>query len=142
MFHIRVETKLHPTESFEKVALALQTVVPGEVSKRSLGEQVYLYITSDDYTALENLHTLIRQQRILDVARNELKRGVVDHSTIFFLNKQVAFVNKLNFCEPDGESPLGPLRVEINYEPINVLIDWLAPYTKDGKEVVLVSTLP
>lgn len=44
---------------------------------------------------------------------------------VTFLNKQVAFAGHVSFCEPVGESPLGPIRVEIESEDLIGMIDWL-----------------
>jgi hypothetical protein len=55
------------------------------------------------------------------------KEGQVE----FMLNKQAAWVGKVNFT--GGESPLGPIEVTINARDIERMIDWLAPPTKDGK---------
>ena len=142
MFRISAEAKVHPTEDQGKVAKALETVLLGEKQTKKIGDEIYIRIESKKTASLENLYELFRQQRILDVARKTLRNGIVGNSTIFYLNKQVAFVKKLNFCDEEGESPLGPIRVEIEYDNINHLIDWLAPYTKNGTEVTLVNSFP
>ena len=42
-----------------------------------------------------------------------------------FLNKQVAFAGHISFSAPEGESPLGPIRLSIEaQDPVDV-IDWL-----------------
>lgn len=142
MFRISAEAKVHPTEDQEKVTKALETVLLGDKQINKIGEETYIRIESNKTSALEKLYDLFRQQRILDVARKTLRNGVVGNTTVFYLNKQVAFVNKLNFCDEEGESPLGPIRVEIEYDNINHLIDWLTPYTKNGIEVTLVKSFP
>jgi len=142
MFRISAEAKVHSTENPGKVLRALETILSGEVQERKIGNERYICIESKNHSALEKLYGLFRQQRILDVARKTLRKGVVGNSTIFYLNKQAAFVNKLNFCDEEGESPLGPIRVEIEYKNIDYLIDWLAPYTKNGSEVKLVKSFP
>ena len=143
MFRISAETKQHPTELPERIIQALRTILEeGEVEERRVGEETYLSIESSSYSALENLYLLFRKQRILDVARKQLRAGLVGNSTVFFLNKQIAFVGKVNFCEVKGESALGPIRVEIQDDEITRLIEWLAPYTKNGTEVKLVEKFP
>ena len=142
MFKIKAMTKLHPTEDERKVSVALLTVLEGKVQTEQLGDDTYLFIESTDYSSLEKFFELVRKQRILDVARKELRLGIAGNGTVFFLNKQVACIGKLNFCPEIGESPLGPIRVEIEYDAIGYLIDWLTPYTKNGKEVVLVKNFP
>jgi predicted RNA binding protein with dsRBD fold (UPF0201 family) len=142
VFRFKVITKKHPTESFRKIATALNAIVEGEVLEEKVGEETYLYIEKNNYSALEKLYELVRQQRILDVSRKTLRNNIVGQSTIFYVNKQVAFVGKINFCDEIGESPLGPIRVELEHEQIEQLIDWLTPYTKNGVEVTLVKKFP
>ena len=142
MFKITVMTKQYPTEKQEKIIQALGTVLAGEIKTKNYGKEVYLYKESKKYKDLERFYELVRHQRILDVARKTLRKGIVGNSTIFFINKQVAFVGKVNFCDEEGESPLGPIRIEIEYKDIEQLIDWLTPYTKNGAEVKLVKSFP
>ena len=142
MFRFKVITKQHSTEDPEKIAISLNTILSGEIQKEEIGKEIYLYIESDQPRSLDLLFDLLRQQRILDVARKTLRNNTIGNSTFFYLNKQVAFVGKLNFCDEEGESPLGPIRVEIEYDNIDHLIDWLTPYTKNGMEVKLVKNFP
>lgn len=142
MFKITVMTKQYPTEKQEKIIQALGTILAGEVKTKNYGKEIYLYKESKKHKDLERFYELVRQQRILDVARKTLRKSIVGNSTIFFINKQVAFVGKINFCDEEGESPLGPIRIEIEYKDIEHLIDWLTPYTKNGAEVKLVKSFP
>jgi len=142
MFKITVMTKQYPTEDQKKIRQALGTVLAGEINTKNYGKEVYLYKESKKHKDLERFYELVRQQRILDVARKTLRKGIVGNSTIFFINKQVASVGKVNFCDEEGESPLGPIRIEIEYKDIEQLIDWLTPYTKNGAEVKLVKSFP
>ncbi|MHA1126298.1 MAG: RNA-binding domain-containing protein [Candidatus Heimdallarchaeota archaeon] len=142
MFKITVMTKQNPTEDPEKIKQALSAILPGEVKSKKFGNEVYLYKESKKYRDLDIFYDLVRHQRILDVARKTLRNNTVGNSTRFFINKQVAFVGKINFCDEEGESPLGPIRIEIEYKNIERLIDWLTPYTKNGAEVKLVKSFP
>jgi len=141
-FKIRALTRCHPTEDPQKIAKALSTIIDGKVEQESFGEDNYLFIQRTNYSALEKLYEQIRKQKILDVARKALRRGMIENSTVFFLNKQAAFAGKINFCDERGESPLGPIRIEIEDDDLARLIDWLTPYTKNGFEVKLVERFP
>ncbi|MCK5185182.1 MAG: hypothetical protein KAQ95_12810, partial [Candidatus Heimdallarchaeota archaeon] len=90
VFRFKVITKKHPTESFRKIATALNAIVEGEVLEEKVGEETYLYIEKKSYSSLGKLYDLVRQQRILDVARKTLRNGIVGEATIFYVNKQVA----------------------------------------------------
>jgi len=142
MFKITVMTKQNPTEDPKKIQQALSTVLRGEMKSKKYGNEIYFYKESKKHRDLDRFYDLVRQQRILDVARKTLRKGIVGNSTIFFVNKQVSYVGKLNFCDEEGESPLGPIRIEIEYQDIEHLIDWLTPFTKKGAEVKLVKSFP
>jgi predicted RNA binding protein with dsRBD fold (UPF0201 family) len=78
---------------------------------------------------LTKLYNLLRRERIRDAARGVLYEGLSEKSIIFYLNKQVAYVGHVSFSKPVGESPLGPIKVEIQCDKPRELIDWLAPRT-------------
>ncbi len=75
--------------------------------------------------ALTKLQSLLRRERIRDAARRVLHEGLGESSLVFYLNKQVAYVDHVSFSKPSGESPLGPLRVEIQCSNPRELIEWL-----------------
>ncbi|MDL5503281.1 MAG: RNA-binding domain-containing protein, partial [Candidatus Methanoperedens sp.] len=90
-----------------------------------------------DLESLRTLHLRLREERILDTARKILLDGIEDNTTKFRLNKQVAYIGKLNF--PAGKESLGSIHVEIsaqNLSELFLVIDWLAPDTFDGKPVM------
>ena len=76
---------------------------------------------------------MIRNQKILDSIRNTLLDGISSDSTVFSLNKQAAFVNRVSLSE--GRSALGNMEITIESEDIERLIDEVAPRTVDGVEV-------
>ena len=94
MFKITVMTKQYPTEKQEKIIQALGTILAGEVKTKNYGKEIYLYKESKKHKDLERFYELVRQQRILDVARKTLRKGIVGNSTIFFIN--------LSGYPPDG----------------------------------------
>ncbi len=55
---------------------------------------------------------LLREFRILDTSRRIFMNGMEGNTIQFRLNKQVAFVGKVNF--PVGEESLGSIHVEIS----------------------------
>ncbi len=54
-----------------------------------------------------------------------MRRAMDGNRIAFFLNKQVAFAGHVSFCEPEGESPLGPIRVVIEADDPAGIIDWI-----------------
>jgi uncharacterized protein len=68
---------------------------------------------------------IIQRDRIRAAARSQLFKGKEENRIIVFLNKQVAYVGHVSFSAPEGESPLGPIRLEIQTaDPVGI-IDWL-----------------
>ncbi|MDP3103559.1 MAG: RNA-binding domain-containing protein [Candidatus Methanoperedens sp.] len=131
----RVSALVYPTELEENVRIALTNIFPVEFILRNFGiPQIY---GEGDIESLRKLHMLLRELCILDAARRILINGTEGNSTQFSLNKQVAFVGKVNF--PAGEESLGSINVEVSAdsaEDLMKIIDWLAPETVEGKPVM------
>ena len=131
---VRVSALVCPTEIEEKVRIALTNLFPVEFILRDFGiPQLY---SEGSIGTLRKLHMLLRESIILDTARRILINGTESSTTQFLLNKQVAFVGKVNFTA--GEESLGSINVEIsadNTEDLMMIIDWLAPETVEGKPV-------
>ena len=63
---------------------------------------------------------------IRDAVRSHLRMCTTeDGRLVFHLNKQVAYAGHVSLCDPEGESPLGPITVEIEDENVHELINWL-----------------
>ncbi len=120
--------KVNPTEDPEKVKRSVQNVFPTLDFKRIPQKRGYL-LTTEVYgkAGLSKLYDLLRRERILDAARATLFKGTDGNKITFYLNKQVAYVGHVSFCEPVGESSLGPIKVDISCDDAKELIDWLAP---------------
>lgn len=127
---ISVEVEVNPTEDEAKVRGALENIFGNlkfEVKSRARGS---LIVGSHrGIEGLTKLGNLLRRDRIRDAARGVLLEGMSGKSVVFYLNKQVAYVGHVSFSKSMGESPLGPIKVEIKCENPRDLIDWLAPKT-------------
>ncbi|MEM4576975.1 MAG: RNA-binding domain-containing protein [Candidatus Nezhaarchaeales archaeon] len=131
---IRVEVEIRPTEDEEKVKRAvLNFFTPSTMRVEERGNQKILIAEADKADALKKLHSKLREQRILDAARSTMIRLSNGHKVTFYLHKQAAFMDYITFCLPEGESPLGPVKVEISEVDSRAVIDWLAPPTSKGK---------
>ncbi len=131
---VRVSALVHPTEIEERVKTAVKNLFPIELALEDFG--IPRLYGEGDLEGLRKLHLLLRENRILDTARNILLTGIEGSTVQFRLNKQVAFVGKVNF--PAGEESLGSIYVEISAEnkyDLMKVIDWLAPRTVEGKPV-------
>ena len=126
---VEIETKVNPTEDSNKVVQAVKNLFPdAEVT-----------IEGDTLKAkawdLRKFRDLLRRQRILDTARTELLKGKSNNETTVFLNKQTAYIGKVNFTDEDAI--LSPIRVTFKLYgiPFGKFPDYLAPPTKAGKPI-------
>ncbi len=127
---VYIETEVNPTEDIEKVKKAVESVfgnVEFEVKPKERGST--LVGKAKGLDGLTKLQNLLRRERIRDAARGALFEGLGEKSIIFYLNKQVAYVSHISFSKPEAESPLGPIKVQIQCDDPRELIDWLAPKT-------------
>jgi predicted RNA binding protein with dsRBD fold (UPF0201 family) len=123
-----VEAEVNPTENLEKVKLAIQNIFGAVEFETQIGKRGSMLIASAKGTdGLTKLQNLLRRERIRNAARSVLFGGLDDKSIVFYLNKQVASAGHVSFSEPTGESPLGPIKVEITCDNPRELIEWLAP---------------
>ncbi len=131
---IVVEAEIRPTEDEEKVKKAvLNFFTPSNIRVEERGRRKVLIAEADRPEALQKLHLKLREQRILDAARSMIMRWSSEDRVVFYLHKQAAFMNHIAFCLPEGESPLGPIKVEIFETDVKAVIDWLAPPTSRGR---------
>jgi len=127
---LQVEAEINPTEDKEKVKRAVENVFGGvEFEVKPLKRGSLLVAKAKGVEALDKLHNLLRRERIRSAARGVLFRGSGEKSITFYLNKQVAYVGHVSFSEAVAESPLGPIKVQIQCDNPRQLIDWLAPKT-------------
>ncbi len=136
-FKVEVEAPLYPTESKEAVMQAILNIVPAEKEEIMIikGNPSLLKLSKKGYQALTKIHHLLREERILDTARDmliySLKRSGV---MMLLLHKQAAYVGELRLCSSEDESPLGVIRVKLNFKgDLTLFLDWLAPKTVSGR---------
>ena len=126
---IEIFCPVFPSEDPEKVRTAILKVFPD--AELEMGEDEIKGRTDN----LDRFSKQIRKQKILDTTRSVMIHGKRGDRTRFFLNKQVAFVGKVSFCEE--RTILGTIKVVVTDEDIDGLIDRVAPITVDGEEVIL-----
>ncbi len=131
---VAVSALVYPTELEERVKKAITNLFRIELHTEDFG--IPRLLGEGDIESLRLLHRRLREERILDTARHVLMSGISGNTAQFSLNKQVAFVGKVNFSV--GEESLGSIYVEItseSKEELLKIIDWLAPKTVEGKPV-------
>jgi len=127
---VKVYVDVNPTEDPNKVRVAVEKMlggIPLEIVRE--GDREQIVGKSEGLEALLRFHDLLRREQILDAARKVLFKGIQGNTIRFYLNKQVAYVGHISFSQSAGESPLGPIHVEIESENPRAVIDWLAPKT-------------
>jgi len=132
---VHVEVKVNPTEDLEKVKKAVENIfgnIEFEVTREKRGSLLVAGAIGIDW--LTKLRDLLRRERIRDAARSVFFEGLSKKSVVFYLNKQVAYVGHISFSEPVGESPLGPIKVQIRCDSPQELIGWLVPKTTGRKQ--------
>jgi len=99
-------TPIHPTEDPEKVLRCIFSLFPD--CDHSITEGTIRFSTSD----LDQFIEMLREQQIRDTAAMVLEKGLSGEKTSFHLNKQAAFMGKVNFT--DGGSNLGDLDITLS----------------------------
>jgi len=135
---IEIMCPFFATEEQNKVEQAMRNIIPlSNYSIKEIAGKRHLFGRTNDRKVLEPLYIKIREQRILDAGRKTLRTRTIDNIVQFSVHKQVATVGKISFCHLEGESPLGAITIKIASPQLESLIDWLVPYTRDGKIVDL-----
>ncbi|MGC9071552.1 MAG: RNA-binding domain-containing protein [Acidilobus sp.] len=130
-----VEVQVRPTEDEAKVMQAVLNVFePAIVEKIDMGDHLLIRATSNSLSSLAKLHRLLRAQEILEATRAYLLKNAKGNAVTLTLHKQAAFQGKISLLTWDEESPLGPIKVLIEYSgDIKEVIDWLTPPTSRGR---------
>jgi predicted RNA binding protein with dsRBD fold (UPF0201 family) len=125
-----VETQINPTENEDNVKAAVNNFLDNAtITIRPSIKGSSLTAVAKGQDSLFKLRNLLRNDRIRDASRRLLFKSIRGTMISFYLNKQVAFVGHISFSEESAESPLGPIRVNIETDNPEQLIDWLAEKT-------------
>ena len=128
---VHVEAEINPTESEEKVRAAVTNVLGNaSITIKPSSRPSTLTAEAKGQDSLIKLRNILRSNRIRDASRKALFRSIRGNTIGFCLNKQVAFAGHVSFSEEQAESPLGPLRVTIETDSPQLLIEWLAEKTE------------
>jgi predicted RNA binding protein with dsRBD fold (UPF0201 family) len=127
---VYIEAEINPTEEENKVKSALDNVI-GNSKMNLVTAQRGKTLTAhaEEQVALIKFRKLLRNDRIRDAARKILFKSIRGNRISFCLNKQVAFVGHISFCEETAESALGPIKFIIETEQPQQLVEWLTEKT-------------
>lgn len=123
---IKVTASVNPTEDPSKVLKALKNLFP-KIEFRLVGEDPFrIYLgEAEGLQPLERLKDLWRAERIRAAAREYMRRHRVGGVYTLFFHKQAAYAGRASFAEAEGESPLGPISLEISCEDPDSLLSWI-----------------
>jgi len=122
MREIVISTPLFPTEDPETVKEAILKLFPD--AEIELSDDILIGRAK----SLERFAEILRDCKIRDAARSKILHGNRGGETVFWLNKQVAAIGKVNFTEKNVV--LGAIEVRIVDEEIGSLADSIAPSTR------------
>jgi hypothetical protein len=127
---VEVRAPVEPTEVTDRVADAVHELFPEVDLREEPGELV------GESHSLEHFSELLREQAILDTARNTFRDTLEGETFTFRLKKQAAYVGTVNFAV-GSEGELGDVFVEVTVrEPDpGTYIEHVAPRTDDGVPV-------
>ena len=121
---VRAETPINPSEDLEKVSTAVNNVVDDCFIESKYGKVIGRSIGSE---ALNTIYEHVRSKAVLGVLRKALLTNRIADATWFLLNKQAAAAETVAFIENKEESPLGAIKVIIESDELDMVIEWLAP---------------
>ncbi len=116
---------IYPSEDPKKVQQALSNIFENVEIK--LGKNS-IKASSENLEVLEKIFEVIHSRKTQRIYRKHLNNNLVDDSTWFYLNKQAAFVNTIALCDEAAESPLGPIKVILESDDVESVIEWLVSY--------------
>ena len=124
---VKLEARLNPSEDPAKLARAIVNILGERYSDRITMGGGYVRAEAEGLDALAVIYEQIRSRRTMAVLRRLLLRARRDNSSHVYINRQAAYVGLVVFAETEEESPLGPIRLELESNDINELIEWLVP---------------
>jgi len=128
MKEILLKAPMYPSEDSEKIRIAIRNIFPDAELREEGG-----FITGRAQS-LERFAEILRDSRIRDAARSQILRKKRGGKSVFWLNKQVAFVGKVNFVEKN--IVLGAIEVSFSDDDLDREIDAIAPSTRSQREAV------
>ena len=120
--NVQVSCQINPSEDPSKVKTAVLNIFPD--LEISISDEL-LIGKSNDVNTLSNISESIHSKNTKNIYQRILKKNSNENSTWFYLNKQAAFVNTVSLCNESNESPLGPIKVVLEGNDIENIIQSL-----------------
>ena len=123
---IEVFCTINPSEDLQKIETAILNIFPDiEINKNNM----QITGVSKKIESLSRIFEIIHNRRIIDAYRRTLNQNLSGNSTWFYLNRQAAYVDVIALCNEEDESPLGPIKIILDSQQIEQVIDWLTSFT-------------
>ena len=119
---VQVSCQINPSEDPSKVETAILNIFPD--LEISISDKL-LIGKSNGMNTLSNISESIRSKNTKNIYQRILKKNSNENSTWFYLNKQAAFVSRVALCSESDESPLGPIKVVLEGNDIENIIQSL-----------------
>jgi len=124
---VELRASVSPSEDPQKVLAAMLKVLGDCEFSVEEGESS-IRLRSGSSRCLQKLHDQLRDRHVRDAARRLMLRLLEGNTLRLMLNRQAAAAGVLALCTTATESPLGPLKMEIESDEPQQLIDWLTAY--------------
>ena len=118
-YSIFVSCQINPSEDPSKIKTAIFNVFPD--LKVSVNDQ-QLIGKSNNINSLSKISESIKNKKTAKTYERILKKNISTNSTWFYLNKQAAFVDTIAICDEADESSLGPIKVVLKANDIEITI--------------------
>ena len=119
---VQVSCQINPSEDPSKVKTAVLNIFTN--LEISISDEL-LTGKSNDIGTLSNISKSIHTKNTKNNYQKILKKNSNENSTWFYLNKQAAFVSRVALCSESDESPLGPIKVVLEGNNIENIIQSL-----------------
>lgn len=121
---MKVRATVAPTEDPSKVLIAVKNVVGDcQYSSTNLGDAIE--VVSGDIRCLQKVHDQLRDRHVRDAARRLLLHRLSGNSIEVSFNRQAAYAGVVSVSTDDAESPLGPIKMNLQCDRPDELVDWL-----------------
>jgi len=128
---IKISADINPTEDEEKVLHTIKNLIgthkkiDAKILERINKKEINL---EGGLELLGNLKREITIRQLQPLVRAILFRNKRETTSFILLNKQALYANHIVICDSPSESPLGPIKIEINgdkEEDLKLAIYWL-----------------
>ena len=120
---VQIFCEINPSEDLEKIKTSIFNLFPDLKIKI---QENQLSGSSNDIKLLSKVVKSIKNRKTINVLSRIMRSNMTDDSTWFYLNKQAAFVDVVALCNEADESALGPIKIVLNSNNIEEIIEKLA----------------